>query len=688
MFRKKKQDPLPQLLAGLNPDAPLAERNLWIIEIFAWIRGQQNSVDAAIARVSQLLDAIDGNAALREKVQRWWAVQLQTIDLTALLADFGFAPRTAFFNEMAERLRWKLLPSTPETIDATVLFSMALHTPFDAQWLKAMDKPLLERIAQLLSPGFVSLEVMVVPTQIAQSDVDAGSIAGLEHYGNRLSPWQHLVLNAITYCAGQILAAGFAPELRLRMSGSAKNTQPFYSLISGVEELRRAMLHPSPKAAEVLEAEETVRRSLDECRAAVASIYEHFEDNGVSVGVVFRLRQLRMRILRVRELLDCLLSANPKVITAKLLAHLVAVGLERQSIRALISSSSSLLASKVAERSAETGEHYITRDKREYAQMARKAAGGGLVMAFTTLIKFSLHAIAISAFWAGFLAGINYAISFVLIQLLHFTVATKQPAMTAPAIAAKLKDLERGNAVEEFVDEVANLTRSQVAAVLGNVLVVFPAALGLSLLVARLWGSPPLDPIHALQTLDSLSLLGPSLLFAAFTGVLLYASSILGGWVENWFVLRRMDSAIRYNPRITRLLGEKRALRWSGFLRQNISGLTSNIALGFMLGLTPAIAGFFGLGLEVRHVTLSSGQIGVASATLGLQVLHLPSFWWAAAMLPFNGALNVLVSFLLAFRTALRAHNVSGVERSRIYAGIRHRLRVRPLSFFLPSGTR
>jgi site-specific recombinase len=122
-----------------------------------------------------------------------------------------------------------------------------------------------------------------------------------------------------------------------------------------VEELRRAMLHHSPKAADVLEAEENVRRSLDECRTAVASIYEHFEDNGVSVGVVFRLRQLRMRILRVRELLDCLLSANPKVITAKLLAHLVAVGLERQSIRALISSNSSLLASKVAERSDAAG---------------------------------------------------------------------------------------------------------------------------------------------------------------------------------------------------------------------------------------------------------------------------------------------------------------------------------------------
>jgi len=685
MFRKKKQDPLPQLLAGLNPDAPLAERNLWIIEIFAWIRGQQNSVDAAIARVSQLLDAIDGNAALREKVQRWWAVQLQTIDLTALLADFGFAPRTAFFNEMAERLRWKLLPSTPETIDATVLFSMALHTPFDAQWLKAMDKPLLERIAQLLSPGFVSLEVMVVPTQIAQSDVDAGSIAGLEHYGNRLSPWQHLVLNAITYCAGQILAAGFAPELRLRMSGSAKNTQPFYSLISGVEELRRAMLHPSPKAAQVLEAEETVRRSLDECRAAVASIYEHFEDNGVSVGVVFRLRQLRMRILRVRELLDCLLSANPKVITAKLLAHLVAVGLERQSIRALISSNSSLLASKVAERSAETGEHYITRDKREYAQMARKAAGGGLVMAFTTLIKFSLHAIAISAFWAGFLAGINYAISFVLIQLLHFTVATKQPAMTAPAMAAKLKesgDTEAG--IASFVDEVSYLVRSQVAAVLGNVFTVFPMVLLLTWGWARTTGAPFIDQHEAEQTLKSLSLWGPSVFYAAFTGVLLFSSSIIAGWTENWFVLHHMDSAIRYNPRITRFLGKARAARWAAFMRRNISGFASNISLGFMLGLIPVVAQFFGLPLDIRHVTLAAGQIAAAATSMGLGVLHFHGFWLCVAALPLLGGFNILVSFYLAFRLALRAQNVSNVERSHIYKALIKRVLTRPLSFLLP----
>lgn len=653
---KRNTYDLPRLLAELDPHAELAQRHLWLIHVIAWVRAARPSTEAAVERVRLLLDALEADPDAAARLQLWWQHCINTVDITTLLADFGFAPRTAFFSEVTERLRYKLLPHTPETIDASELFVLALHDDFDVRWLQALDEPLLLRLSALLQP-------------------EGSAGAGF---------WQHALLGAITYCAGQILSTGFAPELRLRMSEEIRDAQPFHALIHDVESLRVEVVHGLRTPDRLEQAEARLRERLDACRAAVGSVYAHFASEGISVGLVFRLRQLRTRIVRVRQLLDCLLSERPQVEAARLLAGFVSVGRDRHSLRALYDANSSLLAAKITERSAETGDHYITRTPREYLGMVRRAAGGGLVMSFTTLIKLALHALALSAFWGGFIAGVNYAISFVLIQLLHFTVATKQPAMTAPAMAAKLKDLEASNAVEEFVDEVANLTRSQVAAILGNVLVVAPAALGLSLLCLRFWGHAPLDAAHAMQTLDSLSLLGPSVLFAAFTGVLLYASSILGGWAENWFVLRRMDSAIRYNPSITQLLGRKRAQRWSDFLRQNISGFTSNISLGFMLGLTPAIAGFFGLGLEVRHVTLSSGQIGVATASLGLGVLHLPAFWWAVAMLPFNGALNVLVSFSLAFRTALRAHNVTGKERSRIYAAIRHRLRTRPLSFFAP----
>jgi len=652
---------LPALLAELDPHAELAERHLWLIHVLHWMRSAAPSIEVAMAKAESFVAAFEADEALRLRLQLWWQRFSATVDITTLLADFGFAPRTAMVTELTERLRLKLLPGTPETIDAAELFSIALPHEFDARWLTALPEPLLQRLTALL-----------VPEEAQQG----------------IGFWRHALLGAITYCAGQILANGFSPELRLRMSEEAREEQPFHALIHDVESFRIEFVHGVRTPERLEQAEQRLRERLDACRAAIGTVYQHFAAEGISVGLVFRVRQVRTRIVRVRQLLACLTSAHPEQEAARLLAGFVSVGRDRRSLRHLLATNSSLLAAKVTERSAETGEHYISHNRSEYLQMVRRAAGGGLLMSVTTLLKFGLAALAFSAFWGGFWAGVNYSISFVLIQLLHWTVATKQPAMTAPAMAAKLKDMQSSedatHTLEAFVDEVANLVRTQVAAILGNVLVVFPAALILSLLWWQMFGATPLDAAHAQSTLDSLHVLGPSALFAAYTGVLLFASSLIAGWVENWFVLRRLDSAIRYNPRFTRWLGKGRAKRWGDFWRANISGFAANISLGMMLGLTPAIAAFFGLGLEVRHVTLSSGQLGVASATFGLGVLALPAFWWALALLPLNGALNVIVSFYLAFRMALRAHNINGVERSRIYAAIRQRLRSKPSSFFLP----
>jgi Site-specific recombinase len=251
-------------------------------------------------------------------------------------------------------------------------------------------------------------------------------------------------------------------------------------------------------------------------------------------------------------------------------------------------------------------------------------------------------------------------------------------------MAAKLKELGAPGAVDAFVDEVTHLVRSQVAAVVGNLALVAPCVLLLSAALRLVFGHPMIDTAEAEHVLHALTLLGPSILFAAFTGVLLFASSIIAGWTENWFVLHRLDSALRYNPRITTFLGPTRAGRWARFMRDNISGLAANISLGLMLGLIPAFAAFFGLGLEVRHVTLSTGQLAAACATLGLEALTRPIFWWCLAALLFTGVLNVGVSYYLAFRLALRAHNVSGGERSRIRQAIRARARSAPLSFLWP----
>ncbi|CAN7200655.1 site-specific recombinase [Variovorax paradoxus] len=649
---------LQGLLARLDPTADVAQRHIWLIDVFDWLRGDRASPQAAVGRVSLLLDAVEARPELRGRLRAWWRAFTQAVDLTTLLADYGFAPRTAFVSELTERLRRKILPGTPETTDASDLFRMVLPGAFDAGWIALLDDAQLARIGNLLADAALD---------------DDGA-----------PRWRHTVMDAVTYCSSQVVAAGFSPELRLRMS-AASESRAFHALMSDLDALREQMFR-APRDEDALQAAFLAFRDrLDACRASASSVYTHLEDNGISVGLVFRLRQLRERVLRIRELLDCLISPAPAPSVARLVGRLVLAGGERNSIRALIASNSSMLAAKVTERSAETGEHYITRDRASYLQMVRKAAGGGALTALTVLLKFGIYSLALSAFWSGLWSGLMYAASFVAIQLLHLTLATKQPAMTAPAMAARLRDIKTDAAVADFVDEVANLVRSQVAAVLGNVGLVVPAMLALALLVQFALGRPLLDAAHAAATLQSLSLAGPTAVFAALTGVLLFAASIVGGWTENAFVLHRLDSAMRYNPRIGAFLGAARARRWATFMRTHISGFASNISLGLMLGLLPAFAGFFGLGLDVRHVTLSAGQIAAAAASTGMAVLQQPALWWAVAAIPVIGALNVSVSFYFAFRLALRAHSVSLGDRARIRSAIWARWRSRPISFFLPA---
>jgi len=658
---------LSVLLEVLDPDADRVHRHLWLIALLDWIRGDGRSAEDAAARVGIFQDAVDASPDLAIRLQVWWRTLLDTVDGTTLLSDYGFASRNAFVTELVDRLHRKLLPTSPETSDASELFELAMPTALDARWLAALSSTDLERLGRFLSAPATGSIARDYPT---------------------LTYWQNTLLEAITFCTSQIRAAGFSPEIRLRMSTPAQEEGPFHALASDFDALRDAwlaQLDGSGSSDAVAQAAQQFRTRLDTCRQAAATVYTHLDVHGISLDLVFRLRQLRERVLRIRALMDCLLGEPPQRHTAQLFSHLASVGQSQRSIGALITSSSSLLAAKVAERSSETGEHYITRTRTEYRSMLRNAAGGGALTALTTALKFAVVALGLSAFWFGFWSGVVYAASFVVIQLLHYTLATKQPAMTAPAMAAKLKDISDASALDAFVDEVTHLVRSQVAAVLGNVIVVFPAVVLLSVALQLVRGQPMIDAATADHVFHSLALWGPSALFAAFTGVLLFSSSIVAGWVENWFVLHRLDSALRYNPRFTRRLGAPRAERWAQFLRNNISGFASNISLGFMLGLLPPIFGFFGLGLDVRHVTLSAGQLGAACASLGWDVLRHPALWWALASVPVIGALNLGVSFYLAFRVALQAHSVSGLGRVRIRKAVLKRLRQAPRSFFWPA---
>ena len=103
-----------------------------------------------------------------------------------------------------------------------------------------------------------------------------------------------------------------------------------------------------------------------------------------------------------------------------------------------------------------------------------------------------------------------------------------------------------------------------------------------------------------------------------------------------------------------------------------------------LLGLTPDLFLFAGVPMEVRHVTLSTGQVAVACFTLGAGILATAPFWLAVAGLALIGALNVGVSFALALRLAMRSVDTSPADRAHVYQAIRQRLFSRPLEFIWP----
>ncbi len=638
------------LLLAAPAEGPLAERHLWLIDLLQWIRAGD-----PVTGVQYVLHRLNDAPDLRERVLTLLAHCLNEWHTSSLLADMGFAPRPALLSELGDRLRQRLLPASPDTQDLASLFGLFFHVKEDVQWMDALDQVTLERLGEVLAQAWAR--------------TTCGS-------------WQPVFLAALGLLAGQVRAAGLSRELRLRMGDSQAVTQTFVQLARAAEDF--SDVYEQSDMLQVHQQAQYLRGLIDRCVILTQGVHEHLEAYGISVDVVFMIDQIQARCVRMEQLLDSLLAPQPHAALRALMLGLMRQAHARQSVRGLFTEHYAMLSRLVAERNAETGEHYITRNRSEYMDMLRRAAGGGLVIVGTTFAKFFLMVLGLSAFWAGFAAGANYAVSFVLIHLLHWTVATKQPAMTAPALAAKLKQTHTDAEVASFVDEVAHLIRSQVAGIVGNLAVVAPVVLLVQALAWLVMGQPLIDDAQARYVLKNLTLLGPTVLLAAFTGVLLFASSLIAGWFENWFVWHRLDSALQWHPRARALLGPERAQRWARWWRSNISSLAANVSLGLMLGITPVLASFFGLPLDVRHVTLSTGQIAAALGTLGTAALHEPAFWWCVAAIPLTGLFNVGVSFVLALRVAARSRGVRVNDQQRLARALGRRLIEQPGSFLLP----
>ena len=91
------------LLDRLDTEATLAQRHLWLMALLQWVRGDGRDLGASVLRVRQLLDAAEQRPEWLPQWQRWWVGFHASVDVTPLLADHGFAPRTAFLSELGHQ---------------------------------------------------------------------------------------------------------------------------------------------------------------------------------------------------------------------------------------------------------------------------------------------------------------------------------------------------------------------------------------------------------------------------------------------------------------------------------------------------------------------------------------------------------------------------------------------------------
>ena len=89
--------------------------------------------------------------------------------------------------------------------------------------------------------------------------------------------------------------------------------------------------------------------------------------------------------------------------------------------------------------------------------------------------------------------------------------------------------------------------RLQIAGLLGNLLAVAPVALGLDALCVRIAHRHLLESHTAHHVLRSNSVLGPSALYAALTGVFLWISSLMGASANNWARVVRLEDRLATN---------------------------------------------------------------------------------------------------------------------------------------------
>lgn len=577
------------------------------------------------------------------------------------LTEANILSENAFFPELKKRILNKILP--PVENEKTVWFlvdNISLRPKADLKYLHNLPE---NKINELL-------KIFGAADFITKSKVKKEMIFAM----NILS-WR---------------ATGMAMEVEVvRMAPQYRNfDNPFLALQNELEDLA-AELEKNPDLQ--LHSKDSRYKQIkiytEQCLEFVNIAFKNSSKYGISGKINQSLLKIRQQMQRVYDIVNLLVIDTEEDILIKskqLIFNILSYKSHKNNISELINDSTRLISHLITNHTAETGAHYITSTRKEYMKMFYKASGGGIIVGALCVLKMLYGYIPGSDFSHAFLYSMNYAMGFVMIYLMGFTLATKQPAMTAATMTKVLS--EEGNTKNdrtEFAHLVSKLFRSQFIAFVGNVLLSFPIALaiiyGLDVFFSQNLAVDRSDKL--LKDLDPFH--SKAILHASIAGFYLFISGIISGNIGNNSVFFQIPERIAKSLSIRRLFGAKFAKGLSKYYAKNWPGIVSNFWFGVFLGATAPVGLFFGLDLDIRHITFAAGNFAIGLYGKDFSVDSY-TFWISFVTVFLIGFFNFLVSFSLSMFLAFRSRKLNFGQVSEIYKEIFRYFFKNPLKFFLP----
>ncbi len=598
----------------------------------------------------KLIDELKSSPHLTMLIQARLEELLLTRDYVFALTETGLTLESGVFSEVYKRIEYKLLPKALDENDVLALLTTLFDSPSDDVWFEKLNHEKLLELLALILPDRARFIEALEPQMLVSLEILSVRLAGL----------------------------GYDPLVSRRLKERPEFQSAFLETTRQVNKLIEGGRGASHKA---------LGEQLTICSQGVKWIRSRRGVDGASLALTFRLvriqqviRRMKM-VLEVIEAIDGEWSPRPGL---ALFREIAIAEMRRFDLGEFLKQNLELLAYQITEHTGRAGEHYITKSRVEWRGMFRSAAIGGLVVAGMALVKVLISKMSMPPLPEALAYGSWYALGFVFIHFIHGTLATKQPAMTASALATSMDEAKTSlEAVKSLSEVVIRTIRSQMVALFGNFVLALVLALAAGF-VLYLLKIPLMNEEKAMAMLKSLHpWKSGSMWYAAIAGVCLFISGLLAGMADNWFIFNSVGARLKASKILSRLVGPHNLHRTIQVIDHNLGFLVGNISLGFLLGSMASIGNITGLPLDIRHITFASASLGLSVTSLNFQVPIMVIFWTVLSVV-LMGFINLGVSFSLSLFVAVRSRGIRFSQTSQLLRLLYIRFRANPWEFFVP----